>query len=78
MIKLLSFEDFLNENVSNKLTVKLTTAAANSMEKDLKANGVKFTKEKPTIFVMDDSPKARTAIRLVKERFGMKSIIVEQ
>lgn len=78
MIKLLSFEDFLNENVLNKITVKLTKAAADSMEKDLKANGVKFTKDRPTVFVIDDSPKARTAIMLVKQRFGTKSIIVEQ
>lgn len=76
MIKLLTFDEFLNES-SSTLTVKLTKSAADSMEKDLKANGVKFTKERPTVFVMDDSPKARTAIRLVKERFGTKAIIVE-
>jgi hypothetical protein len=47
------------------------------MEWDLKANGVKFIKERPTVFVMDDSPKARTAIQLVKERFGVRAIKVD-
>jgi hypothetical protein len=59
------------------LTIKLTNNAAASMARDLKANGVKFTKERPTVFRMDDSPKARIAIRLVKERFGTRAIIVE-
>jgi hypothetical protein len=71
-----TFESFLNE-ANKSLTVKLTKTAADSMERDLKANGVEFTKESPTVFVMDDSPKARTAIRLVKERFGTRAIIVE-
>jgi hypothetical protein len=76
MKNLPTFEEFLNES-SSSITVKLTSLAAASMEKDLKANGVKFTKERPTVFVMDDSPKARTAIQLVKEHFGLRSIIVE-
>jgi predicted transcriptional regulator len=76
MKNILTFEDYINES-TGKLRVILTTKAAASMEKDLKANGVEFTKEKPTIFIMDDSPKARTAIMLVKQRFGMKSIIVK-
>jgi len=60
-----------------ELIIKLANNAAASMARDLKANGVKFLKERPTVFRMDDSPKARTAIRLVKERFGTKAIIVE-
>ena len=60
-----------------ELTIKLTSAAAASMQRDLKANGVKFAKVSPTVFRTDDTPKARTAIRLVKERFGTKAIIVE-
>jgi hypothetical protein len=60
-----------------ELNVKLTSAAAASMQRDLKANGVKFAKVSPTVFRIDDTPKARTAIRLVKERFGSKAIIVE-
>jgi hypothetical protein len=60
-----------------QLIIKLANNAAASMARDLKANGVKFLKERPTVFRMDDSPKARTAIRLVKERFGTRAIIVE-
>jgi hypothetical protein len=77
MKNLFTFDEFLNESTT-ELTISLSKSAAISMERDLKANGVKFEKKTPTVFIMDDSPKARTAIRLVRERFGTKSIIVKQ
>jgi hypothetical protein len=73
-----TFESFLSENTSDTITVTLTKSAADSMERDLKANGVKYTKVKPTVFEVENSGKARTAIRLVKERFGTRAIIVKE
>jgi hypothetical protein len=74
-----TFESFLSEaNASSStLTVYLTNAAADSMKRDLIANGVKFKEITPTRFEMEETAKARLAIKLVKERFGTRAIKVE-
>jgi cytochrome c-type biogenesis protein CcmH/NrfG len=72
-----TFESFLNEVESNKITVKLSTQAAKSMASELKSNGVKFTTIRPTVFELDDTPKARMAIKMAKERFGARDVLVE-
>ncbi len=69
----------LNETQASPsmLTVYLTRPAADSMKRDLKANGVKFKEITPTRFEMEETAKARLAIKLVKERFGVHAIKVE-
>ena len=72
-----TFESFLNEASAEKITVKLSARAAKSMGKELNDNGVKYTLIRPTVFELDDTPKARMAIKLAKERFGAQDVIVE-
>lgn len=58
------------------LSIQLTQKASVSFIKDLKANGCKFRAITKTHYNVEDTGKIRTAIRLVKERFGIRSIIV--
>jgi len=66
-----------NEAEDNKITVKLTTKSARSFMQDLNNNGIKHTMIRPTVFQLDDTPKARMAIKLAKERFGAQNVLVE-
>jgi hypothetical protein len=59
-----------------KISVRLTSAAAKSFIKDLKANKCQYTEITPTNFEMEETAKIRLAIRMVKERFGAQSIKV--
>lgn len=78
MKHLQSFIDFINENdEEQQLTIRLSSKAVSSFEKDLKGNGIKYTKIKPTVFSVSDTSKSKMAIKMVKERFGTSSIIVE-
>jgi hypothetical protein len=60
----------------DNLQIYLTQTAAKSFIKDLKANGCIYKQTSKTGFIVSDTPKIRTAILLVKERFGTRSIIV--
>jgi len=48
-----------------KISVRLTSAAAKSFIKDLKANGFQYTEITPTNFEMEETAKIRLAIRMV-------------
>jgi|688.fasta_scaffold1231215_2 hypothetical protein len=89
MKKLLKFEERLNESKLNEnrfiyessnkmITVSLTTTAAASVKKDLKANNIKYTEVRPTVIEIEDSPKGKMAIQQAKERFGMQSVLVKK
>jgi hypothetical protein len=52
----------------------LTSNAMGSLLHDLKTNGVVFALPKRTEIFIEDTPKGRLSIKLVKERFGVKSI----
>jgi hypothetical protein len=72
-----TFESFLNENADKKITVSLTASAVESFKKDLDANKIPYTVVRPTVFELEDTPKARTAIKEAKGRFGMQSVLVK-
>jgi len=68
----------LSELPENTLVkVSLSQAAADSIKRDLKANGVKHEEESKTIILMNNTPKARTAIKLAIERFGIRSVMID-
>jgi hypothetical protein len=60
------------------LQIQLSFPAYESFYNDLKMNGIKFTCLTRSSFVMDNTPKVQMAIKLVKERFGEKSIYVTE
>lgn len=64
----------------NSLRISTTYVAAQSLKKDLKNNNVPFEvlNKFGTILIVPNNPKARTMIQMVKERFGMRSIIVTE
>lgn len=69
----------VNESVDTdvRFIVRLSANAAKSFESELKTNNIKYTKERPTVFFVEPTAKARMAIKLTKERFGNSNIIVE-
>lgn len=69
----------VNESVNAdvRFIVRLSANAAKSFEKELRNNNIEYTKERPTVFFVEPTAKARMAIRLTKERFGNSAIIVE-
>ena len=68
----------LSELPENTLVkVSLSQTAADSIKRDLKANGVKHEEESKTIILMNNTPKARTAIKLAIERFGIRSVMID-
>lgn len=73
-----TFEIFLNENANKKITVSLAYSAVKSFKKDLDGNKIPYTVVRPTVFELEDTPKARTAIQMAKERFGMQSVLVKE
>ena len=78
MKNLHTFESFLNENASKKITVSLTSSAVKSFKKDLDSNKISYTVVRPTVFELEDTPKARMAIQEAKGRFGMQSVLVKE
>ena len=54
----------------------LSSISQDSFINDLRNNGVKFDSITPWSLVVANSPKVRTAIQLVKERFGSQSIYI--
>ena len=73
-----TFESFLNENANKKITVSLSSSAVESFKKDLDTNKIAYTIVRPTVFELEDTPKARTAIQEAKGRFGMQSVLVTE
>lgn len=78
MKRLHTFESFLNEGADKKITVSVTSSAVGSFQKDLDANNIPYTVVRPTVFELEDTPKARTAIKEAKGRFGMQSVLVKE
>ena len=64
------------ETTINTFQIQLTSKAHSSFVNDLKINGVKFTSITQCSLIVSNSPKVRTAIQLVKERFGSQSIYI--
>lgn len=56
--------------------IQLSSFAHASFIKDLRNNGVKYQSITRTSLLVVNSPKVRTAIQLVKERFGVNSIYI--
>ena len=64
------------ENLIHNFQIQLSFTAHTSFVKDLKANGIKFHPITKCSLIVANSPKVRTAIGLVKERFGIQSIYI--
>jgi hypothetical protein len=73
-----SFDAYINEaeEKDGNLEVQLTKSATGPFLKDLKTNGCPYRKVTDTKFIVDNTGKVRLAIRLVKERSGMRAITV--
>jgi hypothetical protein len=56
--------------------IQLSRIAHVSFVTDLRNNGVKFTPITQCSLIVTNTPKVRTAIQLVKERFGVSSIYI--
>ena len=62
----------------DSLQITLSQKALSSFIKDLRANKIAFQGQvKNTLFFLEDSPKLQMAIRMVKERFGIRSILIQ-
>ena len=64
------------ETTINTFQIQLSSISRDSFVNDLRNNGVKFDSITPWSLVVANSPKVRTAIQLVKERFGSQSIYI--
>jgi hypothetical protein len=64
------------ETTINTFQIQLTAQAHDSFVKELKSNGVKYSPLTRSSLIVSNSPKVRTAIQLVKERFGSQSIYI--
>jgi hypothetical protein len=73
-----TFKSFLNENTNKKITVSLSSSVVKSFKKDLDGNKITYTLVRPTVFELEDTPKARMAIKDAKGRFGMQSVLVKE
>ena len=58
------------------LQIQLSYTAVESFVTDLKNNGIKYSEITKTSFVMNETPKVKMAIQMVKERFGIQSIYI--
>jgi hypothetical protein len=56
--------------------IQLSRIAHVSFVTDLRNNGVKFTPITKCSLIVANTPKVRTAIQLVKERYGVQSIYI--
>jgi hypothetical protein len=66
-----------NEEQNPKLTISGIDKAMSMLKSELKNNGVKFETDGNKVMV-DDSPKANMAMKMVKERVGMQSIKINE
>jgi hypothetical protein len=78
MIENENFDAYINEaeEKDGNLSVQLTKSATGQFLKDLKVNGCPYKKVTETKFIVENTGKVRLAIRLVKERSGMRAITV--
>jgi len=59
------------------MTIYITSVASKSFIKDLKSNGIPFTKLNSNNYCklsMEETPKSNMAIHMVTERFGISNI----
>jgi hypothetical protein len=60
------------------IIVTLTATAAKSFQKDLRANAIAWQGQVgTTYYFLENCPKLRMAIKMVKERFGSQAITVK-
>jgi hypothetical protein len=70
-------EPLVTEEQDQKLTISGIEKAISMLKSELKNNGVKFETDGNKVMV-DDSPKAKMAMKMVKERVGMQSIKINE
>lgn len=58
-------------------TVVLSQKAKHSFVRDLKLNGIQYREGLGNMYVVQECPKVRMAIRMVKERHGARAIHVK-
>lgn len=58
------------------LQIQLSSQANESFVNELTSNGVKFSPITRFSLIVSNTPKVRTAIQLVKERFGRECIYI--
>lgn len=56
--------------------IQLSSKSHESFITDLRNNGIKFTYITRFSLIVSNTPKVRTAIQLVKERFGRECIYI--
>ena len=56
--------------------IQLSSISRDSFVNDLRNNGVKYDSITQWSLIVANTPKVRTAIQLVKERFGVNSIYI--
>jgi hypothetical protein len=64
------------ETTINTFQIQLSCKSHESFITDLRNNGIEFTYITRHCLIIANSPKVRTAIQLVKERFGSESIYI--
>ena len=61
----------------SSLQITIVQKAFNSFIQDLRENKIPFQFQvRNNLYFLEDSPKLRMAVRMVKERFGSQSILV--
>ena len=56
------------------IQLTVTHVAMKSLLKDLRDNNVTFALASRCMVFIDDTPKGRLSVKLVKERFGIRNI----
>ena len=56
--------------------IQLSSKSCDSFINDLKGNGIEFLSITRFSLIVSNTPKVRTAIQLVKERFGRECIYI--
>jgi retron-type reverse transcriptase len=70
-----SYNEFINELIIGVIKCWISSKALKSFISDLKENGIKYTVNGNT-FELEDTFKAKMAIKMVRERFGVQSVYV--
>ena len=64
------------ETAIRTFQIQLSRIAHESFVKDLRNNSIEFSSITKTSLIVSNTAKVRTAIQLVKERFGVQSIYI--
>ena len=64
------------ETQINTFQIQLSSKSRDSFITDLRNNGIKYESITQWSLIVSNTPKVRTAIKLVKERFGISSIYI--